>query len=91
METRIRLTAEQAAAHAIGHIVLNGDPDSPVTTVVRDTSGNDVRAATQDEAFAVLGNGHRYSHVALIEHEFPDADGGPAHLATVWVPVNPGT
>ena len=80
METRIRLTAEQAAGQAIGHIVLNGD-----------TSGNDVRAATHDEAFAVLGNGHRYSHVALIEHEFPDADGGPAHLATVWVPVNPGT
>ena len=90
METRIRLTAQQARA-AGGHIVLNGDPDSPVTTVVRDAAGHDVRAATHDEALKALGDGHRYSHVALVQHEFPDAEGGPTHVATVWIPVNPAT
>lgn len=87
METRIRLTSGQAAQEG-GHIVLNGDPDSAVTTVVRGPNGHDVRAATHDEAFAALGNGHRYSHVELVEHEFPDAEGGAPHMTKVWVPVN---
>jgi hypothetical protein len=91
VETRIRLTADQAGAGGSGHIVLNGDPDSPVTSLVRDADGRALRATTHDEAFRALGNSHRYPHVALVEHEFPDAEGGPTHRGSVWVPVNPGT
>ena len=90
VETRIRLTSEEAAPGS-GYIVLNGHPDSPVTTLVRYPNGDELRANSHNEAFLALGNGNRYSHVELVTHAFPDAEGGPDHEVSVWVPVNPGS
>lgn len=87
-ENTLKLTGEQARGDGQRHLVLNGDPDGPATTIARDAKGQDVRAASAEEAFGALGGGHHYSHVELVEHEFPDAGGGRTHRVKVWAPVN---
>ena len=90
-DTTVRMTADQASGNPAGHLVLNGTLDSPVTTIARDASGADIRADSAEAALDVLGGqGHRYSEVKLVTHDFPDADGGALHTVAVWVPHNQG-
>lgn len=87
-DTTPRLSAAQASPGDGGFLVLTGDPDGPATGVARDLAGREVRATSAEEAMRALGGGHHYSHVELIEHDFPDVDGGTPHVVKVWVPVN---
>jgi hypothetical protein len=86
-ETTMRMSAEDAAAGGNqGFLVLNGAADSPATTIVEGSDGRAIRAKAAEEALRALDG--RFSHAALIEHEFPDAGGRGSHKVKVWVPEN---